>query len=191
MGLHPKPVQILYGHTDEVVSVAISTELDMAVSGSRVGATLSEVHAATTVASANRVIKSFSPPLPPQPIPPSSSFPTLPHPFLFFFLFLSASPSTHCSSFSSSSHPLRLLIYLLHIPPLPSSSLLTTPPSSFSFLIPHALLFLLPLFVPLSSPPHSSSSFILIPHSVFSSTISSSSSSLCLPLTHLPPPSPP
>lgn len=38
VGLHPKPVQILYGHTDEVVSVAISTELDMAVSGSRVGA---------------------------------------------------------------------------------------------------------------------------------------------------------
>lgn len=37
MGLLPKPVQVLYGHTDEVVSVAISTELDMAVSGSRVG----------------------------------------------------------------------------------------------------------------------------------------------------------
>lgn len=36
MGLHPKPVQVLYGHTDEVVSVSISTELDMAVSGSRV-----------------------------------------------------------------------------------------------------------------------------------------------------------
>uniref|UniRef100_A0A672I199 Neurobeachin-like 1 n=1 Tax=Salarias fasciatus TaxID=181472 RepID=A0A672I199_SALFA len=36
-GLHPKPVQVLYGHTDEVVSVAISTELDMAVSGSRDG----------------------------------------------------------------------------------------------------------------------------------------------------------
>lgn len=38
MGLCPKPVQVLYGHTDEVVSVAISTELDMAVSGSRVRA---------------------------------------------------------------------------------------------------------------------------------------------------------
>lgn len=36
VGLHPKPVQVLYGHTDEVVSVSISTELDMAVSGSRV-----------------------------------------------------------------------------------------------------------------------------------------------------------
>lgn len=38
MGLCPKPVQVLYGHTDEVVSVGISTELDMAVSGSRVSA---------------------------------------------------------------------------------------------------------------------------------------------------------
>uniref|UniRef100_A0A665U108 Neurobeachin-like 1 n=1 Tax=Echeneis naucrates TaxID=173247 RepID=A0A665U108_ECHNA len=37
LGLHPKPVQVLYGHTDEVVSVSISTELDMAVSGSRDG----------------------------------------------------------------------------------------------------------------------------------------------------------
>uniref|UniRef100_A0A3Q3EE64 Neurobeachin-like protein 2 n=1 Tax=Labrus bergylta TaxID=56723 RepID=A0A3Q3EE64_9LABR len=37
VGLHPKPVQVLYGHTDEVVSVSISTELDMAVSGSRDG----------------------------------------------------------------------------------------------------------------------------------------------------------
>nr|XP_054599164.1 neurobeachin-like protein 1 isoform X1 [Nothobranchius furzeri] len=37
VGLSPKPVQVLYGHTDEVVSVAISTELDMAVSGSRDG----------------------------------------------------------------------------------------------------------------------------------------------------------
>ncbi|XP_056156935.1 neurobeachin-like protein 1 [Lampris incognitus] len=37
MGLCPKPVQMLYGHTDEVVSVSISTELDMAVSGSRDG----------------------------------------------------------------------------------------------------------------------------------------------------------
>lgn len=36
VGLHPKPIQVLYGHTDEVVSVGISTELDMAVSGSRV-----------------------------------------------------------------------------------------------------------------------------------------------------------
>lgn len=36
VGLWPKPVQVLYGHTDEVVSVGISTELDMAVSGSRV-----------------------------------------------------------------------------------------------------------------------------------------------------------
>lgn len=38
VGLYPKPVQVLYGHTDEVVSVSISTELDMAVSGSRVRA---------------------------------------------------------------------------------------------------------------------------------------------------------
>lgn len=38
VGLHPKPVQVLYGHTDEVLSVSISTELDMAVSGSRVRA---------------------------------------------------------------------------------------------------------------------------------------------------------
>uniref|UniRef100_A0A8C4IAW2 Neurobeachin-like protein 2 n=1 Tax=Dicentrarchus labrax TaxID=13489 RepID=A0A8C4IAW2_DICLA len=37
VGLYPKPVQVLYGHTDEVVSVSISTELDMAVSGSRDG----------------------------------------------------------------------------------------------------------------------------------------------------------
>uniref|UniRef100_A0A8C4UVC3 Neurobeachin like 1 n=1 Tax=Falco tinnunculus TaxID=100819 RepID=A0A8C4UVC3_FALTI len=36
VGLAPKPLQILYGHTDEVSSVGISTELDMAVSGSRV-----------------------------------------------------------------------------------------------------------------------------------------------------------
>lgn len=38
VGLCPKPVQVLYGHIDEVVSVSISTELDMAVSGSRVSA---------------------------------------------------------------------------------------------------------------------------------------------------------
>ncbi|XP_061652888.1 neurobeachin-like protein 1 isoform X2 [Phyllopteryx taeniolatus] len=37
VGLHPKPVQVLYGHTNEVVSVSISTELDMAVSGARDG----------------------------------------------------------------------------------------------------------------------------------------------------------
>ncbi|RVE75339.1 hypothetical protein OJAV_G00015710 [Oryzias javanicus] len=37
VGLHPKPIQVLYGHTDEVVSVGVSTELDMAVSGSRDG----------------------------------------------------------------------------------------------------------------------------------------------------------
>ncbi|KAL1022209.1 hypothetical protein UPYG_G00023730 [Umbra pygmaea] len=37
VGLSPKPVQVLYGHMDEVVSVSISTELDMAVSGSRDG----------------------------------------------------------------------------------------------------------------------------------------------------------
>ncbi|XP_049608212.1 neurobeachin-like protein 1 isoform X1 [Syngnathus scovelli] len=37
IGLNPKPVQVLYGHTDEVVSVCISTELDMAVSGARDG----------------------------------------------------------------------------------------------------------------------------------------------------------
>ncbi|XP_041835153.1 neurobeachin-like protein 1 isoform X2 [Melanotaenia boesemani] len=37
VGLYPKPIQVLYGHTDEVVSVGISTELDMAVSGSRDG----------------------------------------------------------------------------------------------------------------------------------------------------------
>lgn len=36
VGLAPKPLQILYGHTDEVTSVGISTELDMAVSGSKV-----------------------------------------------------------------------------------------------------------------------------------------------------------
>ncbi|XP_075464697.1 neurobeachin-like protein 1 isoform X2 [Ascaphus truei] len=33
----PKPMQILYGHTDEISSVSISTELDMAVSGARDG----------------------------------------------------------------------------------------------------------------------------------------------------------
>ncbi|XP_035380132.1 neurobeachin-like protein 1 isoform X1 [Electrophorus electricus] len=37
VGLCPKPLQVLYGHTDEVVSVSISTELDMAVSGARDG----------------------------------------------------------------------------------------------------------------------------------------------------------
>lgn len=37
VGLCPKPVQVLYGHIDEVVSVSINTELDMAVSGSRDG----------------------------------------------------------------------------------------------------------------------------------------------------------
>uniref|UniRef100_H0VBD3 Neurobeachin like 1 n=1 Tax=Cavia porcellus TaxID=10141 RepID=H0VBD3_CAVPO len=37
VGLASKPFQILYGHTDEVLSVAISTELDMAASGSRDG----------------------------------------------------------------------------------------------------------------------------------------------------------
>ncbi|XP_077472025.1 neurobeachin-like protein 1 isoform X2 [Stigmatopora argus] len=37
VGLHPKPVQVLYGHTDEVVCVNVSTELDMAVSGARDG----------------------------------------------------------------------------------------------------------------------------------------------------------
>ncbi|XP_062302263.1 neurobeachin-like protein 1 isoform X3 [Osmerus eperlanus] len=42
-GLCPKPVQVLYGHTDEVLSVSISTELDMAVSGSRDGTVI--VHA--------------------------------------------------------------------------------------------------------------------------------------------------
>ncbi|XP_074841359.1 neurobeachin-like protein 2 isoform X2 [Carettochelys insculpta] len=36
-GLAPKPVQVLYGHDDEVTCVAISTELDMAVSGSKDG----------------------------------------------------------------------------------------------------------------------------------------------------------
>ncbi|XP_057608689.1 neurobeachin-like protein 1 isoform X3 [Chionomys nivalis] len=37
VGLASKPFQILYGHTDEILSVGISTELDMAVSGSRDG----------------------------------------------------------------------------------------------------------------------------------------------------------
>uniref|UniRef100_A0AAV2L972 BEACH domain-containing protein n=1 Tax=Knipowitschia caucasica TaxID=637954 RepID=A0AAV2L972_KNICA len=37
VGLHPKPLQVLCGHTDEVVSVSISTELDVAASGSRDG----------------------------------------------------------------------------------------------------------------------------------------------------------
>ncbi|XP_007499793.2 neurobeachin-like protein 2 isoform X6 [Monodelphis domestica] len=36
-GLAPKPVQVLYGHEAEVTCVAISTELDMAVSGSKDG----------------------------------------------------------------------------------------------------------------------------------------------------------
>lgn len=35
-GLSPRPVQILCGHDQEVTCVAISTELDMAVSGSKV-----------------------------------------------------------------------------------------------------------------------------------------------------------
>lgn len=34
--LSPRPVQILCGHDQEVTCVAISTELDMAVSGSKV-----------------------------------------------------------------------------------------------------------------------------------------------------------
>uniref|UniRef100_A0A5F8H4S1 Neurobeachin like 1 n=1 Tax=Monodelphis domestica TaxID=13616 RepID=A0A5F8H4S1_MONDO len=37
VGLVPKPLQILYGHTDEVSCVGISTELDLAVSGARDG----------------------------------------------------------------------------------------------------------------------------------------------------------
>ncbi|XP_076871278.1 neurobeachin-like protein 1 isoform X2 [Brachyhypopomus gauderio] len=37
VGVSPKPLQVLYGHTDEVVIVSISTELDMAVSGARDG----------------------------------------------------------------------------------------------------------------------------------------------------------
>ncbi|XP_057622636.1 neurobeachin-like protein 2 isoform X1 [Chionomys nivalis] len=37
VGLAPKPVQVLYGHEAAVSCVAISTELDMAVSGSEVG----------------------------------------------------------------------------------------------------------------------------------------------------------
>ncbi|XP_019409295.1 PREDICTED: neurobeachin-like protein 1 isoform X2 [Crocodylus porosus] len=37
IGLAPKPLQILYGHTDEVLSVGISTELDVVVSGGRDG----------------------------------------------------------------------------------------------------------------------------------------------------------
>ncbi|XP_065523059.1 neurobeachin-like protein 2 isoform X4 [Lathamus discolor] len=36
-GLAPKPVQVLYGHDAEVTCVAISTELDMAASGSKDG----------------------------------------------------------------------------------------------------------------------------------------------------------
>ncbi|KAM4705340.1 neurobeachin-like protein 2 [Rhinophrynus dorsalis] len=39
-GLSPKPVQVLYGHEDEVTCLAISTELDMAVSGSKDGTVL-------------------------------------------------------------------------------------------------------------------------------------------------------
>ncbi|KAM6452892.1 neurobeachin-like protein 2 isoform 3-T3 [Liasis olivaceus] len=39
-GLAPKPVQVLYGHEDEVTCVGISTELDMAVSGSKDGTIL-------------------------------------------------------------------------------------------------------------------------------------------------------
>ncbi|XP_055494353.1 neurobeachin-like protein 1 isoform X8 [Leucoraja erinacea] len=37
VGLALKPMQILYGHTEEITSLAISTELDMAVSGSKDG----------------------------------------------------------------------------------------------------------------------------------------------------------
>ncbi|XP_029462161.1 neurobeachin-like protein 1 isoform X2 [Rhinatrema bivittatum] len=37
VGMAPKPMQILYGHTDEISSVSVSTELDMAVSGARDG----------------------------------------------------------------------------------------------------------------------------------------------------------
>ncbi|XP_063647641.1 neurobeachin-like protein 1 isoform X8 [Pan troglodytes] len=37
VGLASKPFQILYGHTNEVLTVGISTELDVAVSGSRDG----------------------------------------------------------------------------------------------------------------------------------------------------------
>ncbi|KAJ6665248.1 hypothetical protein lerEdw1_004297 [Lerista edwardsae] len=42
-GLAPKPLQILYGHTSEVSCVAISTELDMTVSGAKDGTVI--VHA--------------------------------------------------------------------------------------------------------------------------------------------------
>ncbi len=36
VGVNPKPLQILYGHDDKVTSVAISVELDLLVSGSKV-----------------------------------------------------------------------------------------------------------------------------------------------------------
>lgn len=39
-GLSPRPVQVLCGHDQEVTCVAISTELDMAVSGSKVSSEL-------------------------------------------------------------------------------------------------------------------------------------------------------
>lgn len=45
-GLSPRPVQVLCGHDQEVTCVAISTELDMAVSGSKVsGGFYDGVHA--------------------------------------------------------------------------------------------------------------------------------------------------
>lgn len=42
-GVSPQPLQVLYGHEDEVMSVAINTELDIAVSSSKVLCLLSFV----------------------------------------------------------------------------------------------------------------------------------------------------
>uniref|UniRef100_A0A8C7DXS6 Neurobeachin-like protein 2 n=1 Tax=Naja naja TaxID=35670 RepID=A0A8C7DXS6_NAJNA len=55
-GLASKPVQVLYGHEDEVTCVGISTELDMAVSGSKDGSIL--VHTIRR----GQFIKSLKPP---------------------------------------------------------------------------------------------------------------------------------
>lgn len=43
-GISRRPTQTLYGHDDEVTAVAISSELDMAVSGSKVRLCLLTFH---------------------------------------------------------------------------------------------------------------------------------------------------
>lgn len=141
MGLHPKPVQVLYGHTDEVVSVAISTELDMAVSGSRVG-----VIALSFILprqSTNQIIKSFSPLA-------TLFLPLLLLLILSLYSFTSSHRHTLTPLFLSSfpNHILFISLLLVHCPIslLPPLDLLIPPPVLIS-LAPHPNPFLFPIYI--------------------------------------------